>query len=245
MKVVRNIGSETFTSFINIIDNYQLVNDDYDIVANNKEDVTSYKTLSAYLAYQRISDIVFRDSLKKHVIPIWDTLDSTTQKSLIYKRVYPSTINESDIIAIIGEDEWMTLSNTKSESEYIQEIKQVVDTYFYVDKNTKEFTTENTLQTYLQLNVANIPAGLYKIEFSVIGGNDNNRKQSEFDFFVDGQNVATPIVNATEVGGATQTTNIGLIKDLTEGSHLIEVKFRAINGNAFIGFASIRLGKES
>lgn len=129
MKVVKNIGTPVYKERRKILDDYELVDDDYDTSANNKEDASSYYSIDAFYSVFRFDYICKRNFLKKHVLPKFQNLDYDEQKELIRYRIFPEGITDAELLDYFTEEEqrinWKELLSYEREarSNRVEELR--------------------------------------------------------------------------------------------------------------------------
>ena len=123
MKIAKNIGDPIYTKRRDVIDNYFLVDDDYDFILNNKEDITSISYLTNFHGIGRMDYRLFRQSLINNILPNWNELTASERKQLIFNRVKPIDFTDNDVINEIGEEGLDYINRNISEYELIETVE--------------------------------------------------------------------------------------------------------------------------
>jgi hypothetical protein len=127
MKVIKYISGNTYNNRNDIIDNYFLVDNDYNFGINDTEDVTSFKTLTAFYGVGRFNYKIYRDSLIDNILPDYLLLSNDEKRNLIYNRIFPSGTTNAALISLVGsQKELDTIFNTISEYELVDENKTTI-----------------------------------------------------------------------------------------------------------------------
>jgi len=127
MKVAKLISGSTFTQSRDIVINYFLVDNDYNFGINDTEDVTSFKTLTAFYGVGRFNYKIYRDSLIDNILPDYLLLSNDEKRNLIYNRIFPSGTTNAALISLVGsQKELDTIFNTISEYELVDENKTTI-----------------------------------------------------------------------------------------------------------------------
>lgn len=108
MKIAKLKTTPIYTDNYEIIDKYYLVNDLYDFIANDADDMTSVSTLLIFRDMNRYDSSVFRDSIRDNIVPNWNSLSFDVKKECVRYYRYPTDISQ---------EEWDSYF-TASEHEY-------------------------------------------------------------------------------------------------------------------------------
>lgn len=227
MKIAKNINDEVYTDKISIVTKYKLVGDDYDFILNNMEDVTTLNNLKYFYVVGKMNHGLYRDSLKKHILPNFENLDYFDKEILINERIFPETYTREDIINLIGDEQYDYVERTVSETEQIEDILIKFNQYpAYIENNNEIDIRDTNYSTVLTLNTSeNCVDAKYRISWGFHILNNKITGISYYRVLIDDIIIHETDINF-EAASKYKVISSFIIQNLESGQHTIKIEVK-------------------